>query len=152
MSNFDGISYAKGASAIRQLVHWLGRDAFLAGVNDHITRHRFGNATLADFTDSLARAATDRDVRGWADQWLRTSGVDTLTMRTGESADGGWTLAVDRDGTRPHRLAIGVYHHDPADPGRPAARRTDRLEDPRTTPRAPSPDPAPPCCCPTTAT
>jgi aminopeptidase N len=118
ISNFDGISYAKGASAIRQLVTWLGRETFLAGVNDHITRHRFGNATLADFTDSLAGAATDRDVRGWADHWLRTTGVDTLTVRTAPAADGTWTLAVDQDGTRPHRLTVGAYHRDPADPGR----------------------------------
>ncbi len=118
LGNFDGISYAKGASAIRQLVNWLGPETFLAGANDHITRHRFGNATLADFTDSLARAAPDRDVRDWADRWLRTTGADTLTVRTGQAPDGTWTLAVDQDGTRPHRFTIGRYDHDPADPAR----------------------------------
>ncbi|WP_030542911.1 aminopeptidase N [Streptomyces albus] len=76
--NFDGISYAKGASALRQLVARLGEKDFLAGINDHITRHRFGNATLADFIDSLARASAE-DVHGWAERWLRTTGVDTLT-------------------------------------------------------------------------
>lgn len=78
MLNFDGISYAKGASALRQLVAWLGEKDFLAGINTHFARHKFANATLADFIDNLA-SATDRDVHAWADAWLRTTGVDTLT-------------------------------------------------------------------------
>jgi aminopeptidase N len=96
MLNFDGISYAKGASAVRQLVTWVGRDAFLAGINEHFARHRYGNATLADFLDALAHAS-GRDVHGWAEQWLRTTGVDTL--------------GPELDGTvrRPHRIAVGLY-------------------------------------------
>ncbi|MFD8826471.1 aminopeptidase N [Streptomyces sp. NPDC059605] len=109
--NFDGISYAKGASALRQLVAWLGEKDFLAGINTHFARHKFANATLADFIDNLA-SATDRDVHTWAETWLRTTGVDTLTARVQES-DGTWTLAVDRDGSRPHRIAVGAYDHDP---------------------------------------
>ncbi|MGX8905564.1 aminopeptidase N [Streptomyces netropsis] len=135
--NFDGISYAKGASALRQLVAWLGEKDFLAGINDHFARHRFGNATLADFIDSLARA-TGRDVHAWADSWLRTSGVDTLTPRVTEAgaegdpgagtADGttGWRLDLHHDGTRPHHLAIGLYDHAPDDPR--ALVRRDRVE------------------------
>lgn len=122
--NFDGISYAKGASALRQLVAWMGEKDFLAGINDHITRHRFGNATLADFVASLARA-TDRDVPAWAASWLRTTGVDTLVPVVGTGADGGWTLRVDRDGSRPHHLTAGLYDRDPTDPARLVAR--DRL-------------------------
>ena len=64
LANFDSISYAKGNSVLRQLVTWLGDEAFLAGVNDHLTRHRFGNATLADFVAALDDAS-DRDVRDW---------------------------------------------------------------------------------------
>ncbi|MFJ6630391.1 aminopeptidase N [Streptomyces sp. NPDC091376] len=111
--NFDGISYAKGASALRQLVTWLGEKDFLAGINNHFARHRFGNATLADFIDSLA-AATDRDVHTWAAAWLRTTGVDTLTPRT-TAGDGTWRLDIDRDGSRPHRIAVGAYDRDPVD-------------------------------------
>ncbi|MFE3069613.1 aminopeptidase N [Streptomyces sp. NPDC059247] len=108
--NFDGISYAKGASALRQLVTWLGEKDFLAGINIHFKRHRFGNATLADFIDNLA-AATDRDVHAWAARWLRTTGVDTLTPAlTGEGLH--WKLAVERDGSRPHRVAVGLYDRD----------------------------------------
>ncbi|MFD9790539.1 aminopeptidase N [Streptomyces sp. NPDC059070] len=116
MLNFDGISYAKGASALRQLVTWLGEKDFLAGINTHFRRHRFGNATLADFIDNLA-SATDRDVHGWAESWLRTTGVDTLTPVV-EEAEGSWTLTVEQDGGRPHRVAVGVYDVDAARPGR----------------------------------
>ncbi|MCX5196666.1 aminopeptidase N [Streptomyces sp. NBC_00249] len=109
--NFDGISYAKGASALRQLVAWLGEKDFLAGINTHFARHKFANATLADFVDSLA-AHTDRDVHTWAENWLRTTGIDTLTPRIEESA-GGWTLTVDRHGSRPHRITAGAYELAP---------------------------------------
>ncbi|MET9145295.1 aminopeptidase N [Streptomyces sp. NPDC004042] len=142
--NFDGISYAKGASALRQLVAWLGEKDFLAGINTHFRRHRFGNATLADFIDSLA-SATDRDVHAWAQAWLRTTGVDTLvpTVRADHGAwhldiahrgsSGTWSApdpAEDRDGmkhagslapgggSRPHRITVGVYDHDLHDAGR----------------------------------
>ncbi|WP_043263889.1 aminopeptidase N [Streptomyces sp. CT34] len=114
--NFDGISYAKGASALRQLVAWMGEKDFLTGINDHLARHRFGNATLADFLDSLARA-TDRDVHAWAARWLRTTGVDTLTPATTEDRDT-WHLDITHTGSRPHRIAVGTYDPDPADTGR----------------------------------
>ncbi|OKI64063.1 aminopeptidase N [Streptomyces sp. MJM1172] len=114
--NFDGISYAKGASALRQLVAWLGEKDFLAGINTHFTRHKFANASLADFVDSLA-AHTDRDVHAWADIWLRTTGADTLTPRIQDSTAGpaGWTLTVDHAGTRPHHIAVGAYDRHPDD-------------------------------------
>ncbi|WP_217235605.1 aminopeptidase N [Streptomyces sp. AC555_RSS877] len=117
MLNFDGISYAKGASALRQLVAWLGEKDFLAGINTHFARHKFANATLADFIDSLA-AGTDRDVHAWADAWLRTTGVDTLTPRVTPGDDGTCTLTVDHTGSRPHRIAVGLYDRDVADEGR----------------------------------
>ncbi|MER7706763.1 aminopeptidase N [Kitasatospora sp. NPDC097605] len=103
LQNFDGISYAKGAAALRQLVAWLGEEAFLAGVNDHLDAHAFGNATLDDLLRALT-ATSGRDVHGWADRWLRTTGVDTLRLTDGRiehtSADGV---------LRPHRLTVGHY-------------------------------------------
>jgi aminopeptidase N len=110
--SFDGISYAKGASVLRQLVAWLGEEAFLAGVNAHFARHRFGNATLADLLDALSGAAGGRDVHAWAERWLRTSGVDTLRA---EVADRDGRLATAeivhtaRGPLRPHRIALGLY-------------------------------------------
>ncbi|MGW1556131.1 aminopeptidase N [Streptomyces sp. NPDC002144] len=115
--NFDGISYAKGASALRQLVAWLGEKDFLAGINTHFARHRFANATLADFIDSLA-SATERDVHAWADAWLRTTGVDTLTPVVTAADDGTRSLTVEHNGSRPHRIAVGVYDLDVADESR----------------------------------
>ncbi|MFR9791744.1 aminopeptidase N [Streptomyces sp. MB22_4] len=133
MLNFDGISYAKGASALRQLAAWLGEKDFLAGINTHFARHKFANATLADFLDSLA-SVTDRDVRAWADSWLRTTGVDTLTPVI-ETADGTCTLTVDRKGSRPHRIIAGLYDHDVADEGRLVLRERPELDVPQDAPR-----------------
>ncbi|MFJ3660451.1 aminopeptidase N [Streptomyces sp. NPDC090119] len=131
--NFDGISYAKGASALRQLVAWLGEKDFLAGINVHFARHRFGNATLADFIDSLA-SATERDVPAWADAWLRTTGVDKLTPRL-TTTDGTRTLTVDHDGSRPHRVTAGLYDHDLTEEGRLVLRERVGLDIPQTAPQ-----------------
>ncbi|MFE1288046.1 aminopeptidase N [Streptomyces sp. NPDC058751] len=129
MLNFDGISYAKGASALRQLVAWLGEKDFLAGINTHFARHKFGNATLADFIDNLA-SATERDVHAWAEAWLRTTGVDTLTPRITE-ADGQWHLAVDHHGSRPHRVAVGAYDTVPGESDRLTLRERFELDVPQ---------------------
>jgi len=102
-NNFDAISYAKGNAALRQLVTWLGDEAFLAGVNRYLTRHRFGNATLADFVAALDEAS-DRDVRGWVDAWLRSTGFDTVRVEKG--GDG---PVLVREGSRPHRLRVAAY-------------------------------------------
>ncbi|WP_028644885.1 aminopeptidase N [Nocardioides sp. URHA0020] len=100
---FDAISYSKGNSVLRQLATWLGDEAFLRGVNLHLTRHRFGNATLADLVDALDET-TDRDVRTWVEQWLRTTGFDTLRVeRDGD------VPVLHRDGTRPHRVRVTAY-------------------------------------------
>lgn len=130
--NFDGISYAKGASALRQLVAWMGEKDFLAGINTHFKRHRFGNATLADFIDNLA-SATDRDVHGWAEQWLRTTGVDTLTPVLGGN-ETRTTLTVRHDGSRPHRVTVGVYDRDLVDGRRLVPRERIDIDVPQTTP------------------
>ena len=102
-ANFDMITYAKGNAVLRQLGFWLGEEDFLAGVNQHLTAHAFGNATLADFLEALD-AATDRDVRGWAELWLRTTGFDELAV----TRDGDVPV-LTRSGTRPHRLPVAAY-------------------------------------------
>ncbi|MFG2058876.1 aminopeptidase N [Micromonospora sp. NPDC048930] len=116
--NFDGISYAKGASVLRQLVAWLGDDAFLAGLNAHFAKHRFGNATLADLLDSLG-AASGRDLSDWAERWLRRPQVNTLRMVTAVDADGRWTEAAVVQTApeaypvlRPHRIGVARYGTD----------------------------------------
>jgi aminopeptidase N len=107
--NFDGISYAKGASVLRQLVAWLGDEAFFGGLRAHFAAHRFGNATLDDLLGALA-AACGRDLRGWADLWLRRSGVDTLRAEL-TTVDGRYTGVhiVQTGAPRPHRVGVGLY-------------------------------------------
>jgi aminopeptidase N len=110
--NFDGISYAKGAAALRQLAAWVGDDAFLAGLRAHIAAHRFGNATLADLLAAIA-AASGRDLDDWARRWLRTSEVDTLRPRLRLDSPGRYAavdVAQSAPGPqRPHRIGIGLY-------------------------------------------
>ncbi|GAA4283148.1 aminopeptidase N [Brevibacterium daeguense] len=78
--NFDGITYAKGASVLVQLVAFVGKDAFLAGSRSYFRAHEFGTASLADFLETLAAAAPQRDVRRWAETWLTTTGVSEIAL------------------------------------------------------------------------
>jgi len=110
LAGYDDISYAKGASALRQLVAWLGWPAFLAGINDYFARYRFGCATLADLLACLSRAS-GADVAEWAGSWLRTAGVDTLTVSRPEPP--GRVGCVSHAGHRPHQVWIGVYDQEP---------------------------------------
>jgi len=113
--NFDGISYAKGASALRQLVAWVGDDAFLAAIRAHFAAHAFGNATLADLLDALT-TASGRDLSAWADVWLRQPGVNTLEMSAPVDADGRYGDVAVRQSSpptlRPHRIGLGLYDRD----------------------------------------
>jgi aminopeptidase N len=111
-SAYDDISYAKGASALRQLVAWTGWPAFITGINDYLARHRFASATLDDLLDCLARAS-GADLREWAARWLRTPGVDTITVQRGGPPGG--TGHVAHAGSRPHRVWLGVYDQPPGD-------------------------------------
>ena len=117
--NFDGISYAKGASTLKQLVAWLGDDAFFAGVNDHFAAHKYGNATLADLLGALTKAS-GRDLSAWAEAWLRRSQVNTLRAEVTKAGDGTYesvtivqTAPADHPTLRPHRLALGLYDRGP---------------------------------------
>jgi aminopeptidase N len=111
-SAYDDISYAKGASALRQLVAWTGWPAFITGINEYLARHRFASATLDDLLDCLARAS-GADLREWAARWLRTPGVDTITVQRGGPPGG--TGHVAHAGSRPHRVWLGVYDQPPGD-------------------------------------
>ncbi|GAA2155259.1 aminopeptidase N [Kitasatospora kazusensis] len=112
--NFDGITYAKGASVLKQLVAYVGRDAFFDGVRQYFKRHAFGNTVLGDLLGALEETS-GRDLTAWAAAWLQTSGVNLLTPQVTVDAEGRITeLAVLQDGgtPRPHRLAIGLYDRD----------------------------------------
>ena len=105
LADFDGISYAKGASVVKQLAAHLGDEVFFAGLRRHFERHRFGNAEFADLITAWTDAGAV-DLGSWADVWLRTSGLDTLTAEqraTGEV----WLSRVAPDGSRrPHTVQV----------------------------------------------
>ncbi|PZS39995.1 MAG: aminopeptidase N, partial [Pseudonocardiales bacterium] len=132
--NFDGITYAKGASVLRQLVAYVGLEEFLAGLRLYFTRHAWGNATLADLLAALEQAS-GRDLSGWSAQWLETTGLNTLRPEFTVDGDGAFSsFAVLQSGARPgaderrtHRLAVGVYD-SPANRSDRALVRTHRVE------------------------
>ncbi|MFE6098644.1 aminopeptidase N [Streptomyces laurentii] len=109
--NFDGITYAKGASVLKQLVAYAGRDAFLEGARRYFKRHAYGNTRLADLLTVLEETS-GRDMKAWSKSWLQTSGVNSLTPAVTYDAEGLITeLAVLQEGDelRPHRAAVGLY-------------------------------------------
>jgi aminopeptidase N len=117
--NFDGITYAKGASVLKQLVAYVGLEEFLSGLRDYFRDHAFGNATFGDLLGALEKAS-GRDLSGWGQQWLKTTGLNTLRPDFDVDADGRFTrFAVAQSGAQPgagetrvHRLAIGIYDDD----------------------------------------
>jgi aminopeptidase N len=107
-TNFDDITYPKGAAALRQLVAFLGEDAFVAGLRSYFRAHAWGNTTLEDLVAELA-AAGDRDLTRWVHGWLETSGTDRLAL---ERAGHGITVVTTPPPGRaplPHRVTIGGY-------------------------------------------
>ncbi|QCB29045.1 aminopeptidase N [Corynebacterium endometrii] len=108
--NFDGITYAKGASVLKQLQAYVGREEFFAGVRRHFAAHQWSNATFADLLGHLEEAS-GRDLSFWASQWLKTTGINTLRVVTKEK-DGVITsasLLQGGDPLRTHRVGVGVH-------------------------------------------
>ncbi|HET6359446.1 aminopeptidase N [Streptomyces sp.] len=109
--NFDGITYAKGASVLKQLVAYVGQDAFLEGARRYFKRHAYGNTRLADLL-AVLEETSGRDMATWSRSWLETAGVNSLTpVVTYDAGDRITELAVAQDGDelRPHRVAVGLY-------------------------------------------
>ncbi len=128
--NFDGITYAKGASVLKQLVAWVGREPFMRGVHDYFVKHHHANTELPDLLTEL-EAQSGRDLGSWSKKWLETAGVNTLRPVFSLDESGAYTAfaieqtAIDAYPTlRPHRIAVGFYHLD----GTGALVRTDRVE------------------------
>jgi aminopeptidase N len=113
--NFDGITYAKGASVLKQLVAYVGREPFVAALREYFRKHAWGNTTLSDLLGELERAS-GRELSSWSQLWLETAGVNTLRPVFDVGADGTYTaFAVAQSATeehptlRPHRLGVGCY-------------------------------------------
>ena len=120
--NFDGITYAKGGSVLKQLAAWVGIDAFFAGVGAYFRKHEYGNTELSDLLAEL-EVTSGRELGGWAEKWLETAGVNTLkpevevdeagvitAFRIAQTAPAEWPTI------RPHRLAVGFYSFEDGTP------------------------------------
>ncbi|MFD4658939.1 aminopeptidase N [Kitasatospora sp. NPDC058444] len=133
--NFDGITYAKGASVLKQLVAYVGQDAFFQGVQAYFKRHAWGNTRLSDLLGALEEAS-GRDLKAWSKAWLETAGINVLHPSIVVNTDGEIeSFAVLQEAPalpagakgeavlRPHRIAIGLYELNGD-----ALVRTDRIE------------------------
>jgi aminopeptidase N len=130
IANFDGISYAKGASVLKQLVAYVGRDNFFAGIRAYFAEHGWGNARLADLLSAL-EVSSGQDLGDWSKAWLQTAGPNTLRSQFTVAADGTFAeFAVLQEAPaehpvlRPHHIAVGLYNRN--DDG--ALVRTHRVE------------------------
>jgi aminopeptidase N len=116
-TNFDGISYAKGASVLQQLVAHVGRDNFIAGLRKYFAKHAYANTELSDLITEL-EATSGKDLTAWVATWLRTAGVNTLRPVIALDGDKYASVAVKQEAPlipagskelRPHRLYIGLF-------------------------------------------
>ncbi|MER5487868.1 aminopeptidase N [Streptomyces sp. NPDC002812] len=119
--NFDGITYAKGASVLKQLVAYVGQDAFFKGVQAYFKAHAFGNTRLSDLLGALEETS-GRDLTAWSKAWLETAGINILRPEIETDENGAITAFAIRQEApalpagakgepvlRPHRIAVGLY-------------------------------------------
>ena len=117
--NFDGITYAKGASVLKQLVAWVGEEPFFKGLRRYFKDHAYGNTELADFLRPLAEES-GRDLEAWSKEWLETAGVNSVRASYETDGDKITSFAVTQTAAqshptlRPHRMAVGLFDADGA--------------------------------------
>ncbi len=127
--NFDGITYAKGASVLKQLVAFVGQEKFMAGVSAYFKKHAYQNTELSDLLREL-EAQSGRDLQSWSKNWLETAGVNTLRPEFTVDQDGKFSsfavlqsAIAEHPTIRPHRMVIGFYNLEAN-----ALKRVHRLE------------------------
>ncbi|WP_405737054.1 aminopeptidase N [Streptomyces sp. NBC_00028] len=138
--NFDGITYAKGASVLKQLVAYVGMDEFFAGVQAYFKRHAFGNTRLSDLLGALEETS-GRDLSTWSQKWLQTAGINILRPEIETDAAGVITsFAIRQEAPalpagakgeptlRPHRIAVGLYELDSSEAASGKLVRDERVE------------------------
>ncbi|WP_062069210.1 aminopeptidase N [Demequina sediminicola] len=132
--NFDGITYAKGASVLRQLAAWVGEDEFFAGVAEYFRKHHHSNTTLNDLLVELEKTS-GRDLAGWSEVWLQKAGITTLRPEIETDSHDDIAQFVVRQEVpeawptqRPHRLGIGGYDVVVNDAGKATLERTQYVE------------------------
>src|SRR5438270_9592749 len=113
-TNFDGISYAKGASVLKQLVAWVGEEPFIEGVRAYFPRYRYGNANLDAFLGALEESS-GRDLGAWSKEWLETAGVNTFRVDL-DVVDGRYSaMSLEQSSPpdwptlRSHHIGVGIY-------------------------------------------
>ncbi|MGZ4240031.1 MAG: aminopeptidase N [Actinomycetota bacterium] len=113
-TNFDGISYAKGASVLKQLVAWVGEEPFIEGIRNYFRRHEYANADLDAFLGALEESS-GRDLGAWSKEWLETAGINTFRAQA-TVTDGTYSaLSLEQSATadhptlRSHRIGVGLY-------------------------------------------
>ena len=118
--NFDMITYAKGASVLKQLVAWVGLEDFLAGLRQYFRDFEFASSEFGDLLAALEQAS-GRELSGWAEEWLQTAGVNTLSPDFDLDDQGRYRRFAVAQGAHPdwptlrrHRFGIGLYDHDRA--------------------------------------
>jgi aminopeptidase N len=115
--NFDGITYAKGASVLKQLVAWVGRDEFFRGVASYFKKHQWQNTELSDLLTEL-ETESGRDLSSWSKLWLQTAGVNTLKPRIVENDGVISSFVIEQtpqeghNYLRPHRMGVGLFNHN----------------------------------------
>lgn len=116
--NFDGITYAKGGSVLKQLVAYVGRKEFFAGIHNYLEKHKYSNATLADLLAEL-EVTSGRNLKNWSKQWLENAGINTITSEVTTAPDGTieqMTLVQSASEEYPvlrdHRLAVAFYEEN----------------------------------------
>lgn len=114
-TNFDGITYAKGASVLKQLVAWVGQDAFYEGTRRYFQKHQFGATCLHDLLEALEEAS-GQELETWKSAWLDTSGPSTLFATRaidGAGAISDFTLHQSAQACggvlRPHRVTVSTW-------------------------------------------
>ena len=116
-ANFDGITYAKGASVLHQLVAYVGRENFISALQKYFSKHAYKNTTLDDLLSEL-ETASGRDLKPWVSTWLQTAGVNTLRPRMKVEGDKYQSVVIEQEPPliprgsselRPHRLKVGLF-------------------------------------------
>lgn len=120
-TNFDGITYAKGAAVLKQLVAWVGKDAFFDAAHEYFTAHAFGATSLKDLLRALSKHA-GLDLSTWENVWLHTTGASLLKAECIDSDQGislrvwqePWKTLPSTDQhlpyvPRPHQITVGLY-------------------------------------------
>ncbi|MBI4040690.1 MAG: aminopeptidase N [Deltaproteobacteria bacterium] len=114
MTNFDGITYGKGASVLKQLAYFLGPEKFRAGVSNYFKKYAYQNTKMKDFIESLSEAS-DVDLKHWTREWLQTQSLNSIQVLPHFKEQKLISMDLLQKGSdhypkkRKHRTQIGIF-------------------------------------------